>query len=127
VISVLSGGFALGPWLFTAFEYVPFLTHQSPAQKRMLVAVFAGVMSLSLWGLAIYLGYMPTPADRASFAEAVWTNGILSGLSAFTSCTLLHTIKLTEAKVAVSLDATDADDRASGEPREGDPDVHDRP
>jgi hypothetical protein len=94
VISVLSGGFALGPWLFTAFEYVTFLKQRPPAQKRMLVAVFAGVISLSLWGLAIYLGYMPAPADRAGFAEAIWSNGILSGLSAFTSCTLLHTVKL---------------------------------
>lgn len=90
LFAVLGGGFAIGPALYALVEYTGLLTRLDPRVKRVFVAAYAAELGVLAWLIAVALGYIPTPADHAGVAEAVWTHGIMTGFVAFTSATTIH-------------------------------------
>ena len=90
LIAFMSGSLALGPAVFLLFERVDTYGRVSPLARRFLVAVVCARAGTGAWALAVYLGYQPGPATRQGMAEAIWQYGVLTGMAAFTSSTLIH-------------------------------------
>jgi hypothetical protein len=104
LLSVLGGSIALGPIVWAIFEKVDlFANMESLFTKRLWVAMVSGVFGLAAWGLAVFLGYLPSPAVAPEWAEAIWSNGVLTGLAAFTSSTVLHGFLQDRADVALDV------------------------
>lgn len=88
--AALTGSVALGPILFSLLRTYGWLERVPSKYRALTVAGLSGAVSLALWGLAAWLGYVPLPATRTAAAEAIWTYGILSGFAAYTTATALH-------------------------------------
>jgi hypothetical protein len=90
LFSILTGGIALGPMVFALFEYLHLAQNMDSAKKRLLVAFVSAVIGIAAWSLAIFLGYEDFPLTRSAAAEAIWQHGIVAGLSAFASSSVIH-------------------------------------
>lgn len=92
LLSILTGSFALGPAIFLAMEYLEFRKRLVPKHRRLLVAGLSGVIGIGVWTLARWLGYIDS-VDTLSTEYVlpnVWTYGVMTAFSAFTSATLIH-------------------------------------
>jgi len=88
--SILSGSFALGPAVFFAVEYLKIFQNIPSDRKRIVVAVICGVLGVVTYGVAITVGVLPEPLNKADTLNAIWTYGVSMGFSAFTSSSLIH-------------------------------------
>ena len=90
LLSVLGGGIALGPIVFGVIRQYCALDAVPAKYRALIVAAMTATLSLAAWGVAVWLGYVPTPITPQDTAEAVWTYGLLTGFAAYTSATALH-------------------------------------
>lgn len=90
ILSLLTGTIALGPLVFSAFNWVPQLKQIPFNQKRIWVAVASVTCAGLLYLIASFLGYIAVPDTRDAAVEQVWQYVLQAGLSGFTSATLLH-------------------------------------
>lgn len=87
--SFLGGSIVLGPVVFAFFEYTTLLRDVHYKVKPLIVAIVSAAVGIALWGLAAYLGIVPMDTKEV-IAEAVWQYGIMTGVSAFMSSTVIH-------------------------------------
>jgi hypothetical protein len=92
LLAILSGSFALGPAIFAAMEYLEVGQNLAPKWKRLAVAGLAGLFGVSAWAMALWLGYIEQPVvfTPEYIVSNVWSAGVMTALSAFTSATLIH-------------------------------------
>lgn len=92
LLSMLSGSAGIGPAVYLACEYIPFMKRVDPEWKRWIVAGLSGLLGVGAWALALWLGYVPSPPlfTPDYVLSAVWSYGVMTGFIAFTSATLIH-------------------------------------
>ena len=92
LLAILSGSFALGPAIFMAMEYLEVGQQLPPKTKRLVVAALAGWIGVGAWAMALWLGYIEQPVvfTPEYVLSNVWSAGVMTALSAFTSATLIH-------------------------------------
>lgn len=92
ILSILAGSFALGPIIFAACERIAAFGQLNAEAKRWVVAAASGIVGVAAWAIALWLGYVdqPTAYTPDYVLSSVWTYGVLTGYSAFTSASLLH-------------------------------------
>jgi hypothetical protein len=93
IAAVLSGSIALGPMVFALFEYTRLIDKFPLEWKRVIIAAVSGLAGVLIWEFAVYMGYVAFPDSRQVVADAIWTHGVLTAFSAFTSATLIHGFK----------------------------------
>jgi len=91
VMSILTGSIGLGPSLYLAFDRIPALARLNPEAKRWAVAASAGILGILLALFARLMGYLDVPlATPQEIVNAVWTYGVVTGLSGYTSSQMVH-------------------------------------
>ena len=90
LLLVLGQGTILGPFVFLIFEKLSLGQNLAPSWKRVLVGVVSGLLGISLWAVALSLGYVELGDTRDALAQALWQYGVLTGFVAFTSANIIH-------------------------------------
>jgi hypothetical protein len=64
----------------------------APKTKRLLVAGLSGIVGVGAWAAALWLGYIEVVDTMSTeyIVSNIWSYGVLTGLSAFASATLVH-------------------------------------
>jgi hypothetical protein len=92
LLSILWGAFGIGPAVYGVMECLEIGQRLAPKMKRLLVATLSGLVGIGAWAAALWLGYIEAVDTMSTqyIVSTVWSYGVLSALSAFTSATLIH-------------------------------------
>lgn len=88
LLTTLSSGSVLGVLVYFWFEYTGVGKNLEMKWLRLLVAVFSGFLGVGLWSLGALLEYLPITS--ATIGDVIWTYGVCTGVTTFTSASLVH-------------------------------------